>query len=90
MGAGKITMTKKEFEDALERAAERGANKAMEKIGLHDENAGDDVRDLRDLIKGWRDVKKTAVQTVVRTATVFLLGAMAVGIALAAKAKELF
>jgi len=67
------------LEAALDEAAERGAQKALAAIGLSDAAAGDDVRDLRDLIAGWRDVKRTVLQTVIRTLTAAVLGALAVG-----------
>lgn len=62
-----------------EQAAERAAAKALERIGLHDENAGGDVRDLRTLLKAWNDVKDTFRQTVVRLLTTTALGLMAGG-----------
>lgn len=39
--------------------AERGAFNALQHVGLHDENAGEDVRDLRALLSGYRVVRKT-------------------------------
>ena len=52
---------------------------ALKEIGLHDEEAGDDVRDLRSLITDWRGMKKTIMQTVARVGTVFVLGLLMLG-----------
>lgn len=52
---------------------------ALKEIGLHDDDAGDDVRDLRSLITDWRGMKKTIMQTVARVGTVFVLGLLMLG-----------
>ena len=52
---------------------------ALKEIGLHDDDAGDDVRDLRSLITDWRGMKKTIMQTVARAGTVFVLGLLMLG-----------
>ncbi len=52
---------------------------ALKEIGLHDEDAGADVRDLRSLITDWRGIKKTVWQTIARAGTVFVLGLLMVG-----------
>lgn len=61
----------------LDKAAEAGAQAALRHIGLDDENAGNDVRDLRTLLNSYRVVKKVAgrtfIQTVTRIATTVLL-----------------
>ena len=52
---------------------------ALKEIGLHDDDAGDDVRDLRSLITDWRGIKKTIWQTIARAGTVFVLGLLMFG-----------
>jgi hypothetical protein len=52
---------------------------ALKEIGLHDDDAGDDVRDLRSLITDWRGMKKTIMQTIARAGTVFVLGLLMFG-----------
>lgn len=52
---------------------------ALKEIGLHDEDAGDDVRDLRSLITDWRGMKKTIMQTIARAGTLFVLGLLMLG-----------
>jgi hypothetical protein len=52
---------------------------ALKEIGLHDDDAGDDVRDLRSLITDWRGIKKTVWQTIAKAGTVFVLGLLMLG-----------
>lgn len=74
-----MAMTDAEFHDAIEMAAERGARKALESIGLHDEDAGRDVRELRSLLESWREARKSVIQTIAKIVTTALLGALALG-----------
>ena len=67
------------FEAMLERAATAGSKKALEGVGLHDENAVMDVRELRGVLDSWRTVKKTVLVTITRAATVGLLSLLAIG-----------
>jgi hypothetical protein len=63
----------------LEKAAERGAKRALESVGLHDEDAGKDIHDLRSLIDGWRQTRSTVMKTITQWITVGILGALALG-----------
>lgn len=63
----------------IEKASERGAESALRKIGLHDENAGKDIHEVRSLLESWRDTKKTISQTIARIITTALLTVMALG-----------
>lgn len=51
----------------------------LKEVGLHDDDAGNDVRDLRSLITDWRGIKKTIWQTVARAGTLFVLGILMLG-----------
>jgi hypothetical protein len=51
----------------------------LKEVGLHDDNAGNDVRDLRSLITDWRGMKNIVWQTVARAGTVFVLGLLMLG-----------
>jgi hypothetical protein len=64
----------------LREASEEGARKALKRIGLEDEKAFHDMRELRSLIESWRLVKKTTTQTVVRAITFAILGLITAGI----------
>jgi len=46
---GHVVMPEEEFEQLLELAAERGAKRALANVGLVDEDAASDIRDLRSL-----------------------------------------
>ena len=72
-------MTPSEVEEMMEVAAEKGARRALERIGLHDDDAGRDINDLRTLIDGWRETKRTVTQAVTKWITMGLLGALALG-----------
>jgi|GEM_PF-4616369 len=43
--------------------ARRGASDALKAIGLNDPQAADDIRDIRDLLRGLRVMKKAAWTT---------------------------
>jgi hypothetical protein len=51
----------------------------LKEVGLHDDDAGNDVRDLRSLITDWRGIKNIVWQTVARAGTVFVLGLLMLG-----------
>jgi hypothetical protein len=51
----------------------------LKEVGLHDDDAGNDVRDLRSLITDWRGMKNIVWQTVARAGTVFVLGLLMLG-----------
>lgn len=64
----------------IEAAAEIGARKALADLGLHDEAAGKDVEELRNLLDAWRSAKKAAWDTIVRAFTGAILAALAIGL----------
>lgn len=72
-------MDEQQIEVLLERAAKKGAREALESIGLHDEGAVHDVRELRTLLDAWRGAKKTVWKTVMQALTMAFLGALAAG-----------
>lgn len=62
----------------LAQAAEQGARQALAAVGLTDAEAGRDIGELRSLLTGWRDARRTALQSVVRWATALALSSLAV------------
>lgn len=72
-------MDESQIEALLERAAKKGAKEALESIGLHDDSAVHDVRELRGLLDAWRGAKKTVWRTVTQFVTMAMLGALAAG-----------
>lgn len=43
-----------------EEAGELGATRALQRLGLADDGAAGDVRELRELLRAWRDAKASA------------------------------
>ncbi|MCP5405178.1 MAG: hypothetical protein H6922_03030 [Pseudomonadaceae bacterium] len=76
-----VVLPRPEFEDLLEQAACRGARKALHEVGLNDEGAATDVRDLRDLLSAVRTAKTEALRAIVRWFTVGVLLLIMAGIA---------
>jgi 2-iminoacetate synthase ThiH len=72
-------MSPEVIEEMMARAAQKGAKAALESIGLHDENAGDDMKELRNLLDAWRSTKKTVWSQIVKAMTMAILGAIAAG-----------
>jgi hypothetical protein len=66
-------------EIALRQIIREEMKSVLKEVGLHDDDAGNDVRDLRSLITDWRGVKKIVWQTVARAGTVFVLGLLMLG-----------
>jgi hypothetical protein len=74
-----VTMPKDEFEELLERVAERGARAALSDVGLDGENAANDIRELRGLLEAFNTAKHTAWQTVIKLVTTSFLLALVAG-----------
>ena len=77
-----ILLRKEDFEDLLNHAAERGAERVLSHLGLENGHAARDIRDLRDLIEAWREARHTAWQTFIRVLTTGVLAALLVGAAI--------
>lgn len=72
-------MSPEVIEEMITRAAKRGAKEALESIGLHDESASEDVREMRNLLDAWRSTKRAVWSQIVKAATMAVLGAIAAG-----------
>lgn len=59
--------------EELEEMLDRSAKRALESIGLTDENAARDIRELRSLLDAWRDTRKSIWNTTVKIGTVAIL-----------------
>jgi hypothetical protein len=66
-------------EGTLRQIIREEMKSVLKEIGLHDDDAGTDVRDLRSLITDWRGMKKTIWHTVARAGTMFVLGLLMLG-----------
>lgn len=85
-GAARVTLRA-----LVEEACEVGAARALRTLGLMDERAGPDITELRQLIQGWRDAKRSAlaatVAWVVRTCVALLLIGLAFKLGLIERAR---
>lgn len=64
----------------IEAAAEVGARRALADLGLHDDEAGKDVQELRGLLEAWRSAKKAAWDTTIKIFTAGILSLLAIGL----------
>ncbi len=64
----------------VEEAAELGASRALNRIGLHDDDAGHDLRELRDLLDAWRDARRAIWRTSIKWLTTFAMAAFLTGL----------
>jgi hypothetical protein len=66
--------------EELEAMLDRSAKRALESIGLTDENAARDIQEMRSLLDAWRDTRKSIWNTTVKILTVatltFIAGAV--------------
>ena len=74
-----VTMPQADFEQMLERAAERGARHALHEVGLDGEDAAHDIRELRNLLDAFNEAKKTAGLTIVKMLVTGLVLALMTG-----------
>lgn len=73
----------------VEEASELGAARALERLGLGDDKARDDIDELRELLCAWRDAKKSAWRAAIEWLVRGLLALLLVGIALRLGAGEM-
>jgi hypothetical protein len=76
-----LLLRREDFDDLLDRAAERGAERVLAHLGLENGHAARDIRELRDLLDAWRDARHTAWQTTVKLITTAILTALLIGAA---------
>ena len=70
------------LEAIIARAAEEGARAALNRCGLQDDAAGDDIRELRSLLDAWRDTRRTVRRTLVHWLICGLLSLILAGAAI--------
>ena len=59
--------------EELEAMLDRSAKRALDSIGLTDENAAKDIQEMRSLLDAWRDTRKSIWNTTVKIFTVAIL-----------------
>ena len=77
-----LLLRREDFDELLERAAERGAERCLAHLGLENGSAAKDIHELRALLEAWRDARRTAWQTTIKVLTTGLLAALLVGAAI--------
>jgi hypothetical protein len=65
-----IKLTTEELEDMLDRSAKRGAKLVLRELGLHDETAAVDIREIRGLLDTWRQTRLSIWNTFVKITTI--------------------
>lgn len=65
----------------VEEASELGAARALEQMGLADETAHEDLAELRELLRAWRDAKASAWKAVVGWVVRGMLALLLLGLA---------
>ena len=80
-----LLMRKEDFDEMLNNAAERGAQRCLAHLGLENGSAAKDIRDLRDLLEAWRDARRTAWRTTIKVVTTAILAMLLVGAAIKLK-----
>lgn len=65
----------------IEEASEMGADRAMNRLGLSDDNAQDDIDELRELLQAWRDAKASASKAAIAWIVRGILAMLLIGIA---------
>lgn len=73
----------------VEEASEQGAERALHRLGLSDDNASTDIADLRELLTAWRTAKTSAWKAVVDWLVRGVLALLLVGIAMRMGVAEL-
>ena len=74
-----VSMPHDDFEQMLERAAERGARHALHEVELDGEDAAHDIRELRNLLDAFNEAKKTAGLTIIKMVVTGLVMAILTG-----------
>jgi hypothetical protein len=69
-----------ELHRLIQEAATCGAKKALADIGLHDEQAAADIRDMRSLIDGYRIARKGFLSAFGKIIAVGVLALLALGV----------
>ncbi|MEM8800601.1 MAG: DUF6127 family protein [Pseudomonadota bacterium] len=59
-GADQVTLRA-----VIEEASELGARRALAGCGLHDESAGGDIQQLRQLLEVWRETSRTVRRAII-------------------------
>jgi hypothetical protein len=73
----------------VEESSELGAKRVLDRLGLGDPTAQDDLDELRELLSAWRDAKASAWKAAVEWLVRGILALLLVGIAVRLGAGEM-
>lgn len=76
-----MQMMNKELAELFEQACENGAERALARLGLADDNAPRDMADLRELLSAWRDAKKSVRSAIIGWIVKTMLAMLLIGLA---------
>ena len=65
----------------VEESSELGANRVLHKLGLEDDDAHEDLDELRELLAAWRAAKASASKAVIEWAIRGVMALLLIGIA---------
>ncbi len=65
----------------VEESSDIGAERVLKKLGLSEENAKEDLAELRELLQAWRDAKSSATKAIITWSVRALLALLLLGIA---------
>jgi hypothetical protein len=75
-----IILTSEELELILDRSAKRGAKLVLRELGLHDESAAEDIREVRNLLTTWRQTRLSIWNTFVKITTIAIFSFVAAAV----------
>lgn len=75
-----VSIPKAELQLMLQEAGKQGAREVLHCLGLSDEEAANDIRDIRSFIRAWRLGKNTIFKTTIKVVTTAVLFAAAAAI----------
>ena len=70
-----------ELRAIVEEAVELGTGRALARLGLADDAAHGDLAELRELLRAWRDAKRSALRAALGWVVRMVLALVLVGIA---------
>lgn len=80
-----LLLRREDFDELLDRAAERGVERCLAHLGLENGHAVREIRELRDMLEAWRDARRTSWQTTIKVITTGVLAVLLVGVAIKLK-----
>ncbi len=73
-------ISKSELEELLQKASQKGSRMALSELGLNDENAFVDIRDLRELLKAFRVARKDSFRIFLKCILIGFMTLLTAGI----------